>query len=93
MFYDCPNLVVADFHGWKLPKLFVLTRMFYNDRLRKSSGIDCGFKHIQAVGKDTKYTEKQLLRLYNHATKKSPMEFYVMYNGKKPHFSKDMTIK
>ena len=135
MFMDCPSLVFADLRGWKLPKMYVSTRMFYNDRqltsvdlshlnihnsqilakagntkgfavklghyrLRKSSGVGHGFKHIQAVGKGTinkpkgkKYTEKQLLRLYNHSAKKSPVEVYVMYNGKKPHFSKEMTIK
>ncbi|MEB3363733.1 BspA family leucine-rich repeat surface protein [Lactobacillus sp. R2/2] len=71
------------------PKGFVVKLGHY--RLRKSSGVGQGFKHIQAVGKGTirkpkgkKYTEKQLLKLYNHSAKKSPKETYVMYNGKSP---------
>ena len=64
-------------------------------KLRKSSGVGKGFKHIQAVGKGTirnpkgkKYTAKQLQKLYSHSAKKSPRETYVMYNGKKPQLPK-----
>ena len=69
-------------------------------RIRKSSGVGQGFKHIQAVGKGTitkpkgkKYTAKQLLKLYNHSAKKSPKETYVMYNGKKPQLPKGFKLK
>ncbi|MBA1392451.1 BspA family leucine-rich repeat surface protein [Lactobacillus sp. XV13L] len=69
-------------------------------RLRKSSGIGQGFKHIQAVGSGTirnprgaRYTAKQLFKLYNHSAKKSPLETYVMYNGKKPRFPKGFNLR
>ena len=80
------------------PKGFAVKLGHY--RLQKNSGVGQGFKHIQAVGSGTlynpkgkKYTEKQLLKLYSHSAKRSPMEIYVMYNGKRPQLPKGLKIK
>ncbi|MGL6207940.1 MAG: hypothetical protein ACRC1X_09215, partial [Lactobacillus panisapium] len=109
MFYNDHKLALVDLSHFNIhnsqilkqagnPEGFVVKLGHY--RLRKSSGVGHGFKHIQAVGKGTvrkpkgkKYTTKRLLKLYNHSAKKSPVELYVMYNGKKPKFPKDLTIK